>query len=381
MERFHVIPAAAPPGSAEPGQRWVFQGSWCLKDRLPSAAELLTLAGPLPSLAKPPRITLDASAVSAWDSAFAMLLNRLSLQLQAQGAQLDLSALPQGLRRLLELAQQGQPPEAQSQGQFGWLHSLGLATLNLWGDLQAFARFVGELLLAGLQCLRGRGAFRARDFWAVVEQVGPQALGIVSLISFLVGLILAYMGAAQLAMFGAQIYIADLVGIGMVREIGALMTGIVIAGRSGAAFAAQLGTMQVNEEIDAYRTAGLAPMQFLVLPRVLALLCMTPLLTIYSSVMGILAGALVVVLVFGLDATAYFHQTLEVLTLTDFWVGLLKGGVYGAMVGLSGCLRGMQCGRSAQAVGEAATSAVVTGILLIVVTASMLTIMFYKLGI
>ncbi|MBB4846252.1 phospholipid/cholesterol/gamma-HCH transport system permease protein [Paucibacter oligotrophus] len=378
------MPAAAPPGSTEPGQRWVFQGSWCLQDRLPSAAELIARAGlEIGSAAgtKPPLISLDAGAVSAWDSAFALLLNRLSLQLQAQGAQLDLSALPQGLRRLLQLAQLGQPPEVQSQASFGWVHKLGQATLTLWGDLLEFARFVGELLLAGLQTLGGRGGFRARDFWAIVEQVGPQALGIVSLISFLVGLILAYMGAAQLAMFGAQIYIADLVGIGMVREIGALMTGIVIAGRSGAAFAAQLGTMQVNEEIDAYRTTGLAPMQFLVLPRVLALLCMTPLLTVYSSVMGILAGALVAMLVFGLDATAYFRQTLEVLTLTDFWVGLLKGAVYGAMVGLSGCLRGMQCGRSAQAVGEAATSAVVTSILLIVVTASMLTIMFYKLGI
>lgn len=379
MRRFHVLPDSPPASSVQPVQRWVFEGSWCLNEGLPAVADLLAQAGPLP--ASPAKIALDASAVSAWDSGFAMLLNRLVVRLQAQGAQLDLAALPQGLRRLLQLAELGQPPEPQSRAKPGAVQKLGEATLKLWADMQAFARFIGELLLAGLQSLGGRGSFRSRDFWAVVEQVGPQALGIVSLISFLVGLILAYMGAAQLALFGAQIYIADLVSIGMVREIGALMTGIVIAGRSGAAFAAQLGTMQVNEEIDAYRTAGLAPMQFLVLPRVLALLCMTPLLTLYASVMGILAGALVVVLVFGLDATAYFNQTLEVLTLTDLWVGLLKAAVYGAMVGLSGCLRGMQCGRSAQAVGDAATSAVVTGILLIVVTASMLTIMFYKLGI
>ncbi|ALT76267.1 ABC transporter permease [Paucibacter sp. KCTC 42545] len=374
-ERFRVLPE---PQAAS--VRWVFAGSWRLSDRLPQAAELIAFAAE--SKAEGTTISLDGQQLNAWDSGFAVLIRGLIQQLQAEGVQLDFSALPDGLRRLLHLAAQGEPPDApHAEANTGFIHRLGLLTLEIGADMRAFARFIGELLQATGEALRGKGSFRARDFWSIVEQCGPQAFGIVSLISFLVGLILAYMGAAQLARFGAQVYIADLVGIGMVREIGALMTGIVVAGRSGAAFAAQLGTMQVNEEIDAYRTAGMAPMRYLVLPRMLALILMMPLLTIYASVMGILAGLSVAVLVFGLDATAYFSQTVETLSLTDFGVGLAKSCVYGAMVALAGCLRGMQCGRSAQSVGEAATSAVVTGILLIVVTASMLTIVFYKLGI
>ncbi|MDC8785884.1 ABC transporter permease [Roseateles koreensis] len=383
--RFEVLRDTEPPGGMGGmgdgnGQsataRWVFTGSWRLTDRLPPAAELIALAGPAS-----PAVALDARGVTTWDSGFAVLLRSLIQQLRADGVQLSLADLPEGIRRLLQLAELGEPPDAAHPAEAGFLKELGLFAIGLGRDLLAFATFIGELVAAAGLALVGKGSFRARDFWGIVQQVGPQALGIVALISFLVGLILAYMGAAQLALFGAQIYIADLVGIGMVREIGALMTGIVIAGRSGAAFAAQLGTMQVNEEIDAYRTAGMAPMRFLVLPRVLALLLMMPLLTIYASVMGILAGLTVAVLVFNLDASAYLHQTVEVLSLTALWVGLIKACVYGVMVAISGCLRGMQCGRSAQSVGEAATSAVVTGILLIVVTASMLTIMFYKLGI
>jgi len=214
-----------------------------------------------------------------------------------------------------------------------------------------------------------------------VQEVGPQALRIVSLISFLVGLILAYMGAIQLSQFGAQIFVADLVAIGMVREIGALMTGIIVAGRTGAAFAAQLGTMQVNEEIDAFKTLGISPMDFLVLPRLLALVLMIPLLTIYSGAIGILAGLIIGNVVFDIGIFEYYYQTIRALNFNQFAVGIVKGTVYGILVAYAGCLRGIQCGRSAQAVGQAATSAVVTGILLIVIFASLLTVLFHNLGI
>jgi phospholipid/cholesterol/gamma-HCH transport system permease protein len=200
-------------------------------------------------------------------------------------------------------------------------------------------------------------------------------------ISFLVGLILAYLGADQLRLVGAQIFIADLVAIGMVREIGALMTGIIIAGRTGAAFAAQLGTMQVNEETDALLTLGIPPVDYLVLPRILALMLMVPLLTLYASFVGMLAGMLISNIIFDIGVFEYYNETLRALELKHFYVGLSKGVVYGAVVAYSGCLRGIQCGRSAEAVGEAATSAVVTGILLITISASILTVIYYQLGI
>ena len=195
------------------------------------------------------------------------------------------------------------------------------------------------------------------------------------------GLILAYMGAVQLQLFGAQVYVASLVGLGMARVMGALMTGIIMAGRTGASFAAQLGTMQVNEEIDAFRTMGISPMEFLVLPRMLALILMVPLLTLYADLVGILAGLLVGVTMLDIGFMEYYNQTVNSLNLTQFLVGLIQAAVFGVLIAIASCMRGMQCGRSASAVGEATTSAVVTSIVFIVVSASILTIIFNVLGI
>ena len=207
-----------------------------------------------------------------------------------------------------------------------------------------------------------------------------QALGIVTLISFLIGLILAFMGAIQLRQFGAQIYVADLVGLGMTREMGAVMTGIIMAGRTGAAFAAQLGTMQVNEEIDALTTMGIPPMEFLVLPRMLALMLMMPLLCVYADLLGMVAGLLIGTGFLDLSLTQYVNETRKAVDLVDLGLGLFKSGVFGALVALAGCLRGMQCGRSAAAVGAAATSAVVTGIVWIIATDGILAVLTERLG-
>ena len=242
-------------------------------------------------------------------------------------------------------------------------------------------QFLGEAALAFIQFTKGKAQYKRSDLFYIIQDVGPNALPIVTLISFLVGLILAYMGAVQLQQFGAQIFIADLVGIGMVREMAGLMTGIIIAGRSGAAFAAQLGTMQVNEEIDALKTLGISPIEYLVLPRMLALILMVPLLTLYGSIVGMLAGMVIAVTAFDVTAFEYYNQTLRALDMRQVLVGLSKASVYGILIAYSGCLRGMQCGRSASAVGEATTSAVVTSIVLIVVAASILTIVFQALGI
>ena len=199
--------------------------------------------------------------------------------------------------------------------------------------------------------------------------------------SFLVGLILAFMGAVQLRQFGAQMYVADLVGLGMTREMGAMMTGVIIAGRTGAAFAAQLGTMQVNEEIDALITMGIPPMEFLVLPRMLALMLMMPLLCVYADLVGMLAGLVVGTGLLNLSLVEYVHETRQAVDLVDCGVGLVKSAVFGVLIALAGCLRGMQCGRSAAAVGAAATSAVVTGIVWIIASDGVFAVMTEQLGI
>ncbi|MGD9950899.1 MAG: MlaE family ABC transporter permease, partial [Desulfobulbus sp.] len=217
-----------------------------------------------------------------------------------------------------------------------------------------------------------------RDFFVFIQSCGVESLPIVSLIAVLVGVILSFVGAVQLQMFGAQIYVANLVGLGMVLEMGALMSGVIIAGRIGASYAAQLGTMQVNEEIDALRTMGISPVGFLVLPRMLALMVMLPLLCIYADIMGILGGSIIGVSMLDLSLVEYLEQTRKTLHLSQCGQGLLKSSIFGVLIGFAGCLRGMQCGRSALAVGEATTSAVVTSIVLIVVSDSIITFLLYR---
>lgn len=353
-------------------------GRWCLDQDLPAAAEVAAGLD-----AKVRQLRLDTTDLSDWDSGLVAFLTVLCRHCAERGIRVEREALPAGVLRLLTMAAAvpEQKVAGRGQGQEGLLALVGRVTLDLIHGAPAMLRFLGEIVLALGRLVAGRAQFRLGDLWLEIEEVGPRALGIVSIISFLVGLILAYLGADQLRLVGAQIFIADLVAIGMVREVGALMTGIIIAGRTGAAFAAQLGTMQVNEEIDAFKTLGISPIDFLVLPRILALILMVPLLTLYSAFVGMLAGLIISATIFDIGMFEYYTETVRALELKHFWVGLSKGSVYGAMVAYAGCLRGMQCGRSAEAVGEAATSAVVTGILLITIMASLMTILYYRLGI
>jgi phospholipid/cholesterol/gamma-HCH transport system permease protein len=210
----------------------------------------------------------------------------------------------------------------------------------------------------------------------VVQQCGPEAVGIVSLIAFLVGVILAFMGAVQLSRFGASIYVADLVGIGMVREMGAMMTAIIMSGRTGAAFAAELGTMKVTQEIDALTTMGISPPEFLVLPRVLALAMTMPLLCLFADFLGILGGAFVGVVMLDLSLSSYIRETISTLTFVNFAGGLVKGTTYGVLIALAGCLRGLQCGNSSSAVGDAATQAVVMSIVMVIVACGVYAVAF-----
>lgn len=356
----------------------VLGGCWRIDRHLPTADTLNDrLAPPVR------RVCFDASELADWDSGLLSFVSGISKCCSGRGIAVDNSGLPPGAQRLLALALAvpEQKLGGRANGPQGAFAQVGSATLEFFRGLPQMLHFLGEVTLSLLRLLSGRASFRTRDLWLEIEEVGPRALPIVSVISFLVGLILAYLGADQLKMVGAQIFIADLVAIGMVREIGALMTGIIIAGRTGAAFAAQLGTMQVNEEIDAFKTLGISAIDFLVLPRMLALMLMVPLLTLYSGFIGMLAGLLVSVTIFDIGVFEYYTETLRALEFKQFAVGLSKGTVYGAMIAFAGCLRGMQCGRSAEAVGHAATSAVVTAILLITIAASIMTIVYYQLGI
>jgi phospholipid/cholesterol/gamma-HCH transport system permease protein len=213
-----------------------------------------------------------------------------------------------------------------------------------------------------------------------MQQCGAFALPIVGLINFLVGVTLAYTGALVLRQFGGDIWVADLVGLSMVREMGAMMTGIVVAGRTGAAFAAQIGNMKANEEIDALETLGLRPVEFLVLPRILALALMMPILALYGNALGIFGGLVVARAVLEIQPTAYWVELLTIVDMSDISTGIIKAGTFGVIVGLTGCLRGLQADRSAAGVGKAATSAVVTAILLIIVADSLYAVIFDILG-
>jgi phospholipid/cholesterol/gamma-HCH transport system permease protein len=257
---------------------------------------------------------------------------------------------------------------------------VGTGTLARLEGARSFVTFLGEAALALARLPVGRARMRARDLWVLVQECGADAVGVVSLISLLVGLILALVGAVQLRMFGAEIYVANLVGIAMAREMGAMMTGILMAGRTGAAFAAQLGTMTVNEEVDALRTFGVPPMDFLVLPRLLALVMMMPLLCVYADLMGVIGGALVGIGLLDLSPAAYVRQTIEAVTLADVSQGVAKSVVYGAIVALASCHRGMSSGRSASSVGLATTSAVVTSIIAIIVADAVMVLMIDRLG-
>ncbi|WP_454060963.1 MlaE family lipid ABC transporter permease subunit [Candidatus Nitrospira salsa] len=355
-------------------------GSWSLHDGLLTFSETEKAIRSTTEIRK---LTFDTQQVTRWDSSLVTFVLRILTYCSSRHIEVDRSHLPEGVQRLLTLATS--IPERQDARRTVtrecWLTRLGKKAMEVLEGGKAMLAFIGEASLAFLAFLRGKARFRRSDFLLILQECGAQALPIVSLISFLVGLILAFVGAVQLQQFGAQIYVANLVGLGMAREMGAMMTGIIMGGRTGASFAAQLGTMRVNQEIDAMTTLGLSPMEFLVLPRMLALSLMMPLLCLYADVLGILGGMVVGVTMLDLGFIEYFNQTQATLSLMDFFLGLVKSVVFGILVAIAGCLRGMQSGNSSAAVGIAATSAVVTSIVFIVVSDSILTVLYDVLGV
>ena len=293
-----------------------------------------------------------------------------------------LDGLPENLRGLLTLALAVPEENARLTTP---LHSseireLGKITVQLWETIRSLLDFTGQTVLSLARFCRGKARFRSADFWLILQQCGAQALPIVSLISFLIGMILAFVGNVQLTNFGANLFVADLVGIAMVREMGVVMTAIIMSGRTGAAFAALIGSMKVNEEIDALQTFGFLPFDFLVLPRLLALLLMMPILTVYANVVGILGGMLVGALV-GIPPVLYWTETLTSVDLTNSSLGVIKSVFFGAAIAISGCMQGMKAGNSSAAVGEATTRAVVASITAVIVLDSTFAAIFALLKI
>ncbi|MCB4363623.1 ABC transporter permease [Hydrogenophaga taeniospiralis] len=367
-----------------PGARWLSKGeAWVLE----LSGEWRGHRGALPDLPAPDLagpVAVTAPALHSWD---AVLAGRLWQQLEPlvrREVSVDLQGLPQGLQEILALALNAAPPAQEAADDNpppGLVTRVGARAMGSWDTRRQSLTFVGEVLFSLGRWLRGASDMRASDLMWQIEQTGPRSLPIVALVSFLVGLIVAYMGAAQLQRFGAQTYIADLVTVGVVREVAALLVGIVLAGRVGAAFAAQIGSMRANEEIDALTTLGVNPFDFLVLPRVLALLIVGPMLTAFGAVVGMAVGWLVAVVIYGVTPLEYVYASVESLTLPHVLVGLIKGTVYAALVALAGCRQGMAAGRSAQAVGDATTASVVQAIVWIVVAASVLTVVFQRLDV
>lgn len=293
-----------------------------------------------------------------------------------------LDGLPDNLRGLLQLAlavpEEGDAhPDTRPQSR---LETIGHLSISTWQSGIALLDFIGQAVLSLGRFARGRARFRTSDFWMTLQQCGVEALPIVSLISFLIGLILAFVGSVQLAHFGADLYVADLVGISMVREMGVVMTAIIMSGRTGAAFAAHIGSMKANEEIDALRTFGFDPFDFLVLPRILALVLMMPLLTVYADLVGILGGMLVGA-ASGIPPVLYWTETVASLNITNASLGVLKSPFFGAAIAISGCMQGMRAGNSSAAVGEATTRAVVTAITSVIVLDSAFAAIFTLLDI
>jgi phospholipid/cholesterol/gamma-HCH transport system permease protein len=343
----------------------VLQGDWSLGATPPRLERLLengTGAPPAGSLG------FDSDELGAWDSSLPAFLLQAERYCEEHGLEFRQEGLPEGLAGLLSLARAVPEKAVERDGaKASRLARLGGRGIAAYDASLESMEFLGRVVLGIARVLTFRTRLRWRDFMVVVQSNGAGALPIVTLISFLVGLIIAFLGAVVLRRFGAGYYVSYLVGYGMLREMAALMTGIIMAGRTGAAFAAELGSMKITEEIDAYETFGISPVDHLVVPRVLGLFVMMPLLTVYSMFVGILGGLLVSVLLLNLTATQFIGGLLTPVTLSDGLLGVFKGTVFGLIIGITGCMRGMQAGSDAGAVGRSVTSAVVTGITLIIV--------------
>ncbi|HXN35986.1 MAG TPA: ABC transporter permease [Opitutaceae bacterium] len=348
-------------------------GSWALAGQTPRW-------GAVVGRERPAGVSLRAEGVSHWDTSLVVFVGEARRWCRDAKVGCDTSALPEKLGLLagqFEASMRADPRSDRSQS---LLTYVGLSTRDAMLQARGLLQFVGECWIATVRLVGGRSGFRWFDCVGEMQKCGAMALPIVSLISFLVGVTLAYSGAIVLRRFGGDIWVADLIGVAMTREMGAMMAGIVLAGRTGAAFAAEIGSMKANEEIDALTTLGISPVRFLVLPRVVALGLMMPLLAMYANCLGILGGMAIAFTTLGIPPAAYWVEMLTIVDISDVAVGVIKAIVFGLIVGFSGCLRGLQAENNAAGVGNAATSAVVTSILFIIVADAVFAVVFNAIG-
>lgn len=327
-------------------------------------------------------VVIDAAGIEYCDGAGVALFSQLHRLQSEKGGSLEITGLKSEFAALMSgwdpVGAGAETPDRSRKVPLAV--EIGRATVEIWRDIHTLVAFVGEMAVALLYAALHPRRVRWRDALRVAEAAGVNALPIVALVGFLMGLIMAFQAAVPLRQFGAELFIANLIGLSMLRELGPLMTAIILAGRSGSAFAAELGTMKVREEIDALKTMGLDPVRFLIVPRVVAAVFMTPLLTVFANLVGLMGGA-VVMLSLGFPLVTYFHQIQYAVTYGSLVGGLLKAFVFGVLVAGIGCLRGLQTGSGATAVGESTTSAVVSGIVLIAITDGIFSVVYYYLGV
>jgi phospholipid/cholesterol/gamma-HCH transport system permease protein len=347
----------------------VLSGEWNLERPAPSFARLMesALSADPPGARTVRVVNVDASALGTWDSSLLIFLRQGQEYCEAHQLEFGTKGVPERIASLLALARV--VPEHvtdRDEPRLSPVARFGLAGIAAWDAGHVAVTFTGEVIQRGAQLLRGRVRMRWREFWVVVQSNSSGALPIVTLIALLIGVIVAFLGVVVLKRFGAGYYVSYLVGYGMLRELGALMTGIIIAGRTGAGFAAELGSMKITEEIDALSTLGISPIDHLVLPRVLGLFVMMPLLVVYADLVGIAGGMGVSLALLDLTPTQFVHGLLAAVELSDTLLGVFKATIYGAIIGMAGCMKGLRTGSDAGAVGRSATSAVVVGITLII---------------
>ncbi len=328
---------------------------------------------------KPSALVCRLDDAIFWDSSLVFYLTTARTWCDGQKILFVSDALPANLIALLAQLDRAVATPRKERA-IGMVSLVGIGAQDLVQQFTGISHFVGECSISIVRLARHPRRFRWKDCLNEMQQCGAMALPIVSLVSFLVGVTLAYTAAIILRLFGGDIWIADLIGLSVTREMAAVMTGVVLAGRTGAAYAAQLGNMKANEEIDALSTLGVAPVDFLVIPRMLALALMTPLLALYANLLGILGGMVIALSILSIPPTAYWVELVSAVDFSDVTTGLIKASCFGMIIGMSGCLRGLQADRSAAGVGKAATSAVVTALILMVVADALFAVIFNILG-
>ena len=365
----------------EQGQRFLFSGNWTTAVL---AEKELQLERALRSRSPTSEVLFDLEQVEEFDTAGAWVLVRAARQLDKTGTTVSLVGVDSARQRLLDAVAQRKappPPPREPPLPLRFLAQVGAATIAVFYDARALIGFLGTVTLTFLAVLVKPARMRVTSLVFHMQKTGIDALPIVGLLAFLIGVVLAYQGADQLARFGAQIYTVNLLGISVLREMGILITAIIVAGRSGSAFTAQIGTMKVNQEVDALRTIGLEPVEVLVLPRVLALVLVLPLLTFYANIMALLGGGIMVWTLLDIPPDAFLRQLQASVNLNSFLVGMVKAPIFAFVIALVGCFEGLCTGGNAESVGTQTTRAVVEAIFLVIVLDALFSIFFSYIGV